>query len=283
MSRFSMPNHRPYLVGSSNGLVCIISAQVLVANPCTREVKKLQIPEFRNRVASSCWGFGYDSRTDDYKIIRGVFLKGGVRRSSFRVSNLKSNIWRNIGPVLKYYFISSVGVLWNGALYWLMGDAENKKDVIILSFDLSKEEFKKIPQPDDDIYRSCMDDDDDDDISFSFGVIKEGLCIYESQLSPSSKKWVMKNDNEWKLMKRDMEESDVIHYLTPMKDYVPQKSFLSHEDVCSSKSGAHIGSPLFVQSLVSPHGNVIVKEKPPKRIRQTSEDDNPRSVKLNKR
>ncbi|GJR27382.1 leucine-rich repeat domain, L domain-like protein [Tanacetum coccineum] len=92
----------------------------------------------------------------------------------------------------------------------------------------------------------------------------------------------MKNDNEWKLMTRDMEDcDDVIHYLTPMKDYVPQESFLSHEDrVCSPKSGAYIDSPLSVQSLVSPHVNVIVNEKPPKRKRQTSEEDNPRSVKI---
>ncbi|GJR27383.1 RNA-directed DNA polymerase, eukaryota [Tanacetum coccineum] len=113
-------------------------------------------------------------------------------------------------------------------------------------------------------------------------MFQEGLCLYESQSSPSPKKWVMKNDNEWKLMTRDMEDcDDVIHYLTPMKDYVPQESFLSHEDrVCSPKSGAYIDSPLFVQSLVSPHVNVIVNEKPPKRKRQTSEEDNPRSVKV---
>nr|GEU70487.1 F-box/kelch-repeat protein At3g06240-like [Tanacetum cinerariifolium] len=143
---------------------------------------------------------------------------------------------------------------------------------VILSFDLSKEEFKEVSQPDDDAYNGCMDDN----ISLSLGVVKEGLCIYESRLSPSSEKWVTEHNNTWKLTKRDdnddeMEERDVVHYLRPVRDYVPQKSFLSHIDVCSSMSGAYIGSPIYVQSLVSPHVNV--NDRLMKRKRQKSEED----------
>ena len=52
-----------YLIGSSNGLVCIrtIGGDIVVAHPCTREVKKLPILYDSSRgVPISCCGFGYD-------------------------------------------------------------------------------------------------------------------------------------------------------------------------------------------------------------------------------
>ncbi|GJT57992.1 F-box protein CPR1-like protein [Tanacetum coccineum] len=282
VSRYGEPNKQYdscFIVGSSNGLVCIKTsiANVLVANPSSREVKKLQTPWFPRWSSSLCWGFGYNLCKDDYKVILGV-SNSGDDRTCFQMLELISNVWKDIGQV-EYTFISNVGALYNGTLYWFMNDRKNNKNVI-LSFDLSKEEFKEVSQPDDDVYNGCMDDN----ISLSLGVVKEGLCIYESRLSPSSKKWVTENNSMWKLMKRDdnddeMEERDVVHYLRPMRDYVPQKSFLSHIDVCSSKSGAYIGSPIFVQSLVSPHVNV--NDRLPKRKRQKSEeDDNCRRVKV---
>ncbi|KAF5820103.1 putative F-box domain-containing protein [Helianthus annuus] len=61
------------LVGSSNGLVCIISylriGEVLVGNPLTRELRQLPLSTIDS---PSCWGFGYDSSTDDYNVLVGA-------------------------------------------------------------------------------------------------------------------------------------------------------------------------------------------------------------------
>jgi hypothetical protein len=143
------------IVGSSNGLVCVspVDTQVLVTNPSTREVKKLQPPpEFPNICMDReflCWGFGHDSSTDDYKVVMGI--KMGKAGTLFQVLSLKLNIWKVVRQV-KFKIASSLfGILWNGALHWFMKDVNNKQ-IVLLSFDLSREEFREIPQPDDSRY-----------------------------------------------------------------------------------------------------------------------------------
>lgn len=257
----------PFLIGSYNGLVCLVPFRTkpFVANPSTREVKKLQdlnIPK-RFLCSSFCWGFGYDPSLEDYKVIVG-FINDENRRC-FQSLYLKSNVWKDIGEV-NYEFISKIGTLCYGRLHWLIYN-QNKKRVII-SFDLSKEEFKEMPLPDDPIINHHD--------YIGLGVIKECLCIYQYQLPASSEKWVMKNNNvkqHWKRLPYDYEmEYDVVHYMRVWRGYIPLGEFLCHDDVCVSKSGAYIGSPIFVQSLVSPH----VGERP-KRKRQI--ENNKRSVK----
>ncbi|XP_071708383.1 F-box/kelch-repeat protein At3g06240-like [Rutidosis leptorrhynchoides] len=177
------------MIGSSNGLVCIyqqFDGQLLVANPSTREVKKL--PELRLDI-SECWGFGYDSSTKDYKIIVGFWR---LKTTCFNLLSLKTNIWEVIRDV-KYEPIMSVrGVLLDGSIHWLMINKNNSKKVI-LSFDLSREEFIEISLPDE-----C------DQYNMRLGVIKQCLCIFS--LSPYSRKpemkWVLKKYNAKKFWKR---------------------------------------------------------------------------------
>nr|GEW95626.1 hypothetical protein [Tanacetum cinerariifolium] len=116
-----------YLVGSFNGLICTCSsdAEIIVSNPCIREMRKLPY-DFGSLCWSLCCRFSYDSSADDYKFVVGL-LKG----------------------------YRGVGIFWNGALHWVMypqNHIKQKKKIkaVILSSDLSKENFKKIPQPDDD-------------------------------------------------------------------------------------------------------------------------------------
>ncbi|GJV45230.1 gypsy type transposase [Tanacetum coccineum] len=135
--------HSCHLIGSSNGLICISPFyKVIVSNPMTREVKYLRNPEIPY-IISLCWGFGYDSSTGDYKVILG--FRRGDNLTCFQVLSLKSDVWKVVGDV-KYTCISRVGTLCNGALHWFMYDRNEKK--VIPSFNLSKEKFKEIPQPD---------------------------------------------------------------------------------------------------------------------------------------
>lgn len=64
--------------------------------------------------------------------------------------SLKSNVWKVIREV-NYSFTNRFGILCNGAIHWFMNDQDNKK--VILSFDLSEEEYKEILQPDDTRYQ----------------------------------------------------------------------------------------------------------------------------------
>ncbi|KAI7726133.1 hypothetical protein M8C21_031013 [Ambrosia artemisiifolia] len=156
-----------HVVGSCNGLVCVCPHDVVfvVTNPSIREQRKLPTPPYPRDMdehvirSESCWGFGYDSSTDDYKVIAG-FAKSKTWDSKLRmffyVLTLKSNTWIFIGKV-KYKYADGVsGILCGGALHWFFID-DNKK--VIMSLNLSTEEFKEIPQPVDEEY-DCNPFDD---------------------------------------------------------------------------------------------------------------------------
>ncbi|KAJ0941567.1 putative F-box domain, galactose oxidase/kelch, beta-propeller, F-box associated interaction [Helianthus annuus] len=256
-------DHR--LVGSSNGLVCIIiisefSCNVLVCNPSTREVRQLR--PYSRLISSplSCWGFGYDSSRDDYTVFVGA--RKGENQTCFQVLSLKSNVWRVIGEV-KYTFMTTAGILCNGALHWIVEDQNNKK--LIISYDLSKEEFKEIPQPEDPRYECAF--------RSYLGIVKECLCIYRrrrySQVVHDiclMKKYNVKES--WEPLPHDREINyehvhreinwEYVHELTAPRedeDYIlPQTScYTIHV------GWDYISIPIFVPSLVSPHSNRSAK------------------------
>ncbi|GJU97512.1 F-box/kelch-repeat protein-like protein [Tanacetum coccineum] len=110
-----------------------------VSNPSTGEVKKLQRPQFDdNKPTVFCWGFGYDSSTDDYKVVL-VYVNGNDQ-TCFQVLSLKSNVWKVLGKqnyTCEKHNRRKAGTLCNGALHWFMKDQNNKS--VIISFDLSTE------------------------------------------------------------------------------------------------------------------------------------------------
>ncbi|XP_071687393.1 F-box/kelch-repeat protein At3g06240-like [Rutidosis leptorrhynchoides] len=155
---------------------------------------------FRKKI----WGFGYDSTTDDYKVVVGFNEdSNSMLHMIFLVLSLKSNKWKVVrdGPnYLTYEAHGHIrdlpGVLFDGALHWLVDDTNEEKKVI-LSFDLSLEECKEIPQPDDDSY-SC----DDRTILRMFD---QCLCIsgfydIHSNNDNNCGIWVMKNYNSSQLV-----------------------------------------------------------------------------------
>ncbi|GKC37570.1 F-box/kelch-repeat protein-like protein [Tanacetum coccineum] len=259
-----------HIIGSSNGLVCISpkDVELLVTNPLTREVNYLPtlpdevLPEKTacRFISKPCWGFGYDSSMDDYKVIVGFGV--GKHRTRFHVLTLKSNIWKLIGDIkykLDFRKSSRPGILCEGSLHWFMNDRKNKKTII--SFDLSLEEFKEIPQPDDSLYK-CNDDD-------KLGFIEESLCIYKHQ-APSNQrignrcidtrirpmKWIMRNyqvTQSWEQAPYRCEAMDVDpHYLRNL-EYITHKS----SAYCRSlRIMDYMATPVFVPTLVSPPGNI---------------------------
>ncbi|KAM0054383.1 putative F-box domain-containing protein [Helianthus debilis subsp. tardiflorus] len=242
-----------HIVGSCDGLVCFSPEDVefVVINPSTREEKKLPNPPFRPNMAEIimtrevvCWGFGYDSYADDYKLVAGFRQTYSKKRTRFYVLSLKSNIWRVIGEEVMHRCREGIdGVLCGGALHWFMAAAKKK---VIISLDLSKEEFKEISLP-------TEDEEYKWNGKHRLGVIEECLCIYSCRSPLSTNKWVMKN-NKWQLYNDHNCEAkyDVAHHLTGRLH--SSIHYYSHDDGTRVPcNGDYIRASLFVKSLVSPY------------------------------
>lgn len=131
---------RKRIVGSCNGLVCveIEGTGVVLWNPCTRDFKVLPNPPTKFH-SFDFYGFGYDSTTDDYKVI-----KGHRKVSLIRVFTLKNGSWMTLCNH-NAAMCSGQGSLVNGALHWFVPGQPSR----ILSFDLAEETFEEIvPLPD---------------------------------------------------------------------------------------------------------------------------------------
>lgn len=109
---------------------------------------------------------------------------------------LKSNEWKFVREV-NYNRGSFIGNLCNGALHWLMKDQNKNK--VILSFDLSNEEFNEIPHPDDLDFKFCG--------IHALGIVKGCLCIHLQKSQPHDL-WIMKSYNvkeSWEMVGRDFD------------------------------------------------------------------------------
>ncbi|KAI7727783.1 hypothetical protein M8C21_025014 [Ambrosia artemisiifolia] len=246
-----------HIVGSCNGLLCVSPKGVkfVVTNPSTREHKKLPTPPFRPHMHKIgmirevvCWGFGYDSSTDDYKVIAGFMKDWHSKHTRFHALTLKSNTWKAIGKVKYSTYVGKSGILCGGALHWFMTHKNHKKAII--SLDLSTEEFKEIPLPDPSLLydRDCFD--------YRLGVIEDCLCIYLRCSSLSTRKWVMKN-NRWEVYTNDhcQGKYDVAHYLPITLDSQMTSSDGVDDGTRVPVNGEYIRASIFVKSLVSPYSH----------------------------
>ncbi|KAK8523198.1 hypothetical protein V6N13_113152 [Hibiscus sabdariffa] len=164
---------RPEVHGPCNGILCLsdFTDKVALWNPSTREFKILPqssiqcppfasyIPYYNIYIDFGCSGFGYDSQTDDYKVVRFVTIHfGGYdevyngyvefdRNEKVELYSLRSDSWKEIshpgvtahGPLLINNYI-------NGFYYWLaVGHYEY--EISILSFDMVTENFSILPLP----------------------------------------------------------------------------------------------------------------------------------------
>ncbi|GJW11588.1 hypothetical protein Tco_1577415 [Tanacetum coccineum] len=179
---------------------------------------------------------------NDYKVVGWSIIDNNP--ICFQVLTLKSNVWKDVGKLEYTYLYNPIGLLCNRALHWLMKDQNNKE--VIVSFNLITEEITKIPLPSDPSYEAT---------TYSLlGIIDECLCIYFDLHSPI---WVMKNYNvphSWTAFpsRHARKHNDVEDYLKNLKDYVPNTSIFD-ENIKYRQDLDSIGSPIFVQSLVSPH------------------------------
>ncbi|KAJ6866446.1 hypothetical protein NC652_037864 [Populus alba x Populus x berolinensis] len=176
------------ILGSCNGLVCGLfhdNPLIHIWNPSTRESRELAIPGSSEDVAF--YGFGYDVKLDDYKIVKGSTNSTDISNSETKVEvfTLKSNKWRTIQDLRCGVLLEGPGTLANGALHWLVrqvnGGGEKR---VMVSFDLSEEKFLEMAP-----LRGLTEDDRSWDLELK--VLGDWLCLY-SHYGLICEAWIMK-------------------------------------------------------------------------------------------
>lgn len=163
-----------FIVGSSNGLVCIVDDAPgkdydivpILWNPSIR--KAIVLPSSGVKFPLSylpmeCLGFGYEPITDDYKLVRIVYLQDCPCHGSLETHppliqtySLRTGVWSTIPYSGSRFNIveQSLSVFVNGSVHWLaeIRDDEDDDDddsicSVIFSFDIGNEVFHEMAVP----------------------------------------------------------------------------------------------------------------------------------------
>jgi F-box interacting protein len=172
-TRFDFP-HKPInskiifrVVGICNGLVCISddlhgnTNQLFLWNPCVRKFVKLPLPNVTCQLGKKhgSIGFGFDAKTNDYKVARVVYLEVDPNilkeRPKVEVYSLSTCEWRIITaalpPICTLNLIEGrePQAFVNGAIHWIAfrGTGGVRLGAFVLVFDLGDEVFREIPLP----------------------------------------------------------------------------------------------------------------------------------------
>ncbi|GKV01393.1 hypothetical protein SLEP1_g13950 [Rubroshorea leprosula] len=159
------------IVGSCNGVLCLItSSQSIhylgILNPSIKKLKLVLFPNLEDsfhlshgiyrsvdgRPLRTENGFGFDSRTSDFKIViifQEIYSK---RWRQVQVYSLRQNSWKVLSnvPNFLYHMDDPQVVVNGGAIYWFVIISDC---LWILMFDFTDETFKEIKMPD------CFDEE----------------------------------------------------------------------------------------------------------------------------
>lgn len=95
------------VVNSCNGIICLCkhfsrSRAIFLWNPSIRQYKKLPYHPCDVKVVPFRMGFGYDSRSNDYKVFRVVYKSFYDEVPTVQVYSAKADIWRDFkAPIWK--------------------------------------------------------------------------------------------------------------------------------------------------------------------------------------
>nr|XP_023910074.1 F-box/kelch-repeat protein At3g23880-like isoform X1 [Quercus suber] len=175
------------LIGSVNGLFCLCEKeQIILWNPCIR--KFITLPK-TNSVSAVINGFGFDARTNDYKVV-SIATKP---RRLVEVYSLKEGAWRktsagdSLSPGTMFLCYNGAAFI-NGAVHFQATIRITKKLKVcpfILSFDFGDEVFRTISLP-----NSVLREELEFDI-FGFRGSLSVVC-YTHRIRTSCSIWVMK-------------------------------------------------------------------------------------------
>ncbi|KAB2613343.1 F-box/kelch-repeat protein [Pyrus ussuriensis x Pyrus communis] len=255
-------NRNMRIMGSSNGLVCLFinCHYTLLWNPCTGNSKEIPKPS-PEPFLPAFYGFGYDSATDDYKVICNC--PSADRTYEVFVFTLKTGSWRIVEGL--DHIEDERGLLLNGALHWLnvkrrADGSIDPKSITITSFDLAKEKFQELvslPNVLGDIF-----------LGADLGVYKSShlLCSFDNFRFGNTEIWVMMEygvEQSWtKLIV--LKDQDLSHPVYVSED---DKVFIAlregdlklydlkenrYRSVLKPKKQLRLAFALYVETLVSP-------------------------------
>lgn len=141
------------------------------------------------------YGFGYDTRTDDYKIVTLSYYNTDNEYEPdcidtfVDVYSIKTGVWNRVNSSPYDHAVPEIssGAYVNGAIHWLASSRESGYPSVIAAFDLASEAFHEIPAP-----RGL-------DVSkFVFNglfVLGGYLCMVDRFSSSTVDVWIMKEYN----------------------------------------------------------------------------------------
>ncbi|KAK1392821.1 F-box domain-containing protein [Heracleum sosnowskyi] len=161
-----------HFLASCNGFILLLTAKSLetcvfetlsqpdppnldlvLVNPATRKHKLLPVSPIeypvyysKTRCQFVSYGFGHDSVSDDYKIVRIAQFPDLVK-NEVKVFSLKKNVWRRVQDFPYVLYATAPGVFLDGVLHWLVNKRSGSEAVVIASFDLGTEKYGSLPQP----------------------------------------------------------------------------------------------------------------------------------------
>ncbi|XP_021827840.1 F-box/kelch-repeat protein At3g06240-like [Prunus avium] len=147
-------NCKVNVLGTCNGLVCLQEGDIatLIWNPSIRKFLVLP-PPVVTFMGFKSHAFGYDPRTNDYKVFRSVSYYKTPRLSrAVEIFSLARGSWKRLRNAVvpanfspgNFTSNDKLDALVNGALHWIQTEGDDK---FIVSFDLSTELFGKILMP----------------------------------------------------------------------------------------------------------------------------------------
>ncbi|XP_059661225.1 F-box/kelch-repeat protein At3g06240-like isoform X1 [Cornus florida] len=270
------------IVGSCNGLICLsddlfamsveeFTNVIILWNPAVRKSVRLPMPRFTydsHGLHGFVLAFGFDSRTNDYKVVRIVHLHDSfdfVVRPEVDVYELSTGVWRSSGSAAPPYY-TNMGhwshVFVNGASHWVAfepGVEQNRN--LILSFDMGSEVFIEMILPDS-VANVCK-------LNLSIALFGESLSLfhYDDNIWSTDKScciWVMKEygvEGSWtKLFTVDLGGINKVLGFRKTGEVLVEKSdgeLVSYDPksedeveigICSYKSSLHLDT--YMESLV---------------------------------
>lgn len=163
---FRQHNDDIYISGSVsiNGIFCLkqnYNGTPVLWNPTTGESKLIPLSRLKSAPSFRyvTHGFGYDSLTDDYKVVQLIdyddFIENkSSHQDSWELYSLRNNSWKKLHvslPKCHYYTLArSIGVYVNGVIHWWARtryDYEFDVEECLVSFDFSNELLFTTPAP----------------------------------------------------------------------------------------------------------------------------------------
>ncbi|KAK4485181.1 hypothetical protein RD792_007794 [Penstemon davidsonii] len=129
-------------VHTCNGLICFSSEDnntIIIWNPATH--KHRQVAAVKG-CYPYCLGFGYDHKTDDYKVVmleKLIIIKEEDKCFIVHVYSLKTGLWRRAADTTNEIVGPYLSVYASGAIHWMDCSLEKKNRLV--AFDLTTEKW----------------------------------------------------------------------------------------------------------------------------------------------